>query len=331
LQKLLLGEVALALKAGQLDVARERLDWIHRIERGLATEPILIGRMVARSLMQQEQGTLIRLHRQGLPVMPLLKTALIEWKTFPNDLKPVVGTEMLSGLATIRYLDNPRFWRYQSLPGSLMKDRVANIEEGCTPKSGDYVPKVGAARGKLLEVLGMYAKLDSMTGEGVSPAHLAVAMKNTERLWASVPSFSGFFAAAGGGSEPSVGVSMELLRLQPAILDFLIRLIEFEEKGGKLSTLPSDFALGDLAKADGIRFEFSTEGGKVILTATEGSNEVHRTTYPASLDTKTRTYATTRTEAIKRLEEALDPSKRKRRVGAAPAGLPPPAVAPAAP
>ncbi|MEI7577108.1 MAG: hypothetical protein WCK51_09450 [Armatimonadota bacterium] len=331
LQKMLLGEVALAVKTGKLDVAQERLDWIHRIEKGLAQEPVLIGRMVARSLMSQEQGTLIRLHRQGLPVLPLLKEVLTEWKTFPNDLKPVVGSEMLSGLATVRYLDNPRFWLYQSLPGSLMKGRVENIEEGCTPKSGDYVPKVGAARAKLREVLDRYINIDLDTASGVHHKHIGVAMKASEELWSTVPSFAGLVVGSTAGSEPSVGVSMELLRLQPAILDLLIRVIEFEQKGGKLSALPADIALGELARADGILFEVSTEGEKVVLTAMEGSNEVDRTTYPASLDMKYRTYATARTEAIKRLEEVSDPSKRKRGVGADPAGVPPSVGAPASP
>jgi hypothetical protein len=174
-------------------------------------------------------------------------------------------------------------------------------------------------------------KMDSMTGGGVSLGHLSVAMKNTERLWESVPTFSGFMTGSSGGPEPSVGASMEILRLQPAILDFLIRVVEFEQKGGKLSALPVDFGLGELAKADGILFEVSTEGEKVVLTAMEGPNEVDRTTYPVSLDTKYRTYSTARADAVKRLEEALDPSKRKRGVGAVPAGVPPPAVAPVAP
>lgn len=331
LQKMLLGEVALAVKAGKIEVARERLGWIHRIEKGLATEPVLIGRMVGHSLIETEQRTMLRLYRQGHHVLPLLREALAEWKTFPNDLKPVIGTEMLSGLATIRYLDNPRFWRYQSFPGSLMKGRVENLEEGCTPKSGDYIPNVGAARAKMLEALDQYLKIDAATARGAQHKHIGDATMASEWLWSTVPSFSGLVASSTSGSEPSIGVSMELLRLQPAILDFLIRVVEFEQQGRKLPELPADFSLGELAQADGVLFEVSTEGEKVVLTATEGSNEVDRKTYPVSLDTKYRTYSGARAEAIKRLESTLDPSKGRRGVGAVPAGVPPPAAAPAVP
>lgn len=212
-----------------------------------------------------------------------------------------------------------------------MKGRVENLEEGCTPKSGDYIPNVGAARAKMLEALDQYLKIDAATARGAQHKHIGDATMASEWLWSTVPSFSGLVASSTSGSEPSIGVSMELLRLQPAILDFLIRVVEFEQQGRKLPELPADFSLGELAQADGVLFEVSTEGEKVVLTATEGSNEVDRKTYPVSLDTKYRTYSGARAEAIKRLESTLDPSKGRRGVGAVPAGVPPPAAAPAVP
>ncbi len=331
LQKVMLGEVALAIKEGRMADAKERLGWIHRMQKGTVSEPILIGRLVGRSMMAAEAQTLIWLNQQGNEALPLLKESLAAWKTYPTDLKPVIATEMLSGLSTIRYLDSSTFWKYQSFPWSLIKNRPDNIEQGSSVKSGDYIPKVGAARAKMIECLNLYLKTDTEVSKGVRPKHVTESLKATEWLWSSVPMFSSLVSGGPSGPEPTSGAQMELLRLEPAVLDFWIRAIEFQSKGGKL---PADFPLGELTKADGLTFAFSTEGEKVVLTATEGPSEVARTTYPTSLDTTYKTHASARAGEIKRIEDALNPKKAKIPVGRISVGGPtaaPPVSAPAMP
>ncbi len=310
LQKVLLGEVVLAVRAGRMDEARERLGWIHRVQSALAAEPIVIGRLVGRSMMISERKCLMRLLEQGAPVMPLLKEARTAWRGYSADLEPLVGVEMMSTLATIRYLDTPNFWRYQSLPWSLWKGRHSDIEEGASVKTGVYVPKVGAARAKLLEALDGYLAMDSAVGGRAKPGHVSKAMEANEELWSTIPAFSGFSVGPSSG-EPSAGASMELLRLEPEILDFLIRVVERRESGEKVL---ANIDLGVLTSADGLKFLVSTEGEKVVLQGVEGTNKVFRATYPVELDTPYASVASGRASEFKRIEEALKPSTKTGRV-----------------
>lgn len=320
----LLGEVVQFVRAGKMAEARERLSWCHRMEKATATEPIVISVFVARSMMIQEQRCLLRLLHQGQPVLPLLKETQAEWASWKIDFRGILATELMTGLTTARYLDSNAFWRDQSYPWRLLNKDMNMGRYDLKFPVGDSIPKAGGARRKLGQALDLYLKFDAR-GASVSAAEVEESIHDSEKLWTDVPMFSALSVTGSSGSEPTMRAQLEMARLQADVLGCLIAAIESKAGSGRNPWLDR------LSQEKNLLFNLETGGGRVVLTATEGANEVMRVTYPVELDEKYSTYASKRKQAIDQIERALNPKKTSTLSRLSVPAIPPPAVAPAGP
>lgn len=318
----LLGEMTLMVRGGKMEEAREVLGWCHRMQKATVREPIFISLLVGRGLMMQEQRCLLRLLGQGEPVMPLLKEAREEWASWKHDWKPLIATELMAGLTTARYLDSDQFWRDQSWPW-ILTNKEANMERyNLKFPVGDSIPKSGGARRKLLQALDRYLEFDQLTASGVTAKHVSDSIAKQEELWKDVPMFANMAVTSSSGSEPSMAAQLELVRLQPEILGCLIEALEPGAERGAFDRLRQEKSLG---------FDLKLIRGKIVLTATEGANEVMKVTCPIELDQKNSKFDSKRKREIERIEGLLNQGQSKRDgLGGAPAGAPP-AVIPSAP
>ncbi len=329
----LMGEVVLAVRAGDMHAARERLDWVHRMERSMCEEPIVISLLVSRSVMIIEQKMLLRLYEQGRPVLPLMQEAKAAWAACKPDVRAMIGAEQMTGLTTARYLDDNRFWREQSFPWNLRKTNFDEKSYSFKFPKGDSIPASGGARRKLLEALNSYLAIDALVANKLTSAHVTQSVHAAETLWANVNMFSAMVGSA-AGSEPTIGAQVEMIKMQPAIMDFAIRVLEFRSSQGRLPRSSKELGIGELSKADGLVFDWELDGKSVVLKGIEGANEVSRMTVPVVLDEKGSTFATRRDREIKRLADLANPKSKTRLgfppPGTLPAGVPPPASVPSA-
>ena len=325
LNRELMGEMTLMVRAGKMDQAREVLGWSHRMQKATVHEPILISLLVGRAMMLDEQRCLLRLLQQGRPVMPLLKEARAEWASWKHDWKPLLATELMTGLTTARYLDSNQFWRDQSFPWSLANKDMNLDRYGLKFPVGDSIPKSSGARRKLIQALDRYFEFDKLTATGVTAKHVNDSIAKQEDLWRDVPMFANMSITGSSGSEPTMAAQIDLVRLQPEILGCFIEALE--ARTGKTA----NSAFGRLNREKALLFDLETSAGKIVLTATEGENEVMNLQYPVDLDEKHTSFGSRRKREIERIEGFLNPGKSKRAgVGRAPMGAPP-AAAPAMP
>ena len=311
----LLGEMTLMVRGGKMEEAREVLGWCHRMQKATVQEPIFISLLVGRGLMMQEQRCLLRLLGQGEPVMPLLKEAREEWASWKHDYKPLIATELMAGLTTARYLDSDQFWRDQSWPWILANKEAKMERYNLKFPVGDSIPKSGGARRKLLQALDRYLEFDQLTASGVTAKHVSDSIAKQEELWKDVPMFANMAVTSSSGSEPSMVAQLELVRLQPEILGCLIETLEPGAERGAFDRLRQEKSLG---------FDLELIRGKIVLTATEGANEVMKVSCPIELDQKNSKFDSKRKREIERIEGLLNPGKSKQAgAGRAPAGVPP--------
>jgi hypothetical protein len=322
----LLGEMTLMVRGGKMEKAREVMGWCHRMQKATLQEPIFISLLVGRGMMMQEQRCLLRLLEQGQPVMPLLKEAREEWASWRHDWKPLLATELMMGLITARYLDSNQFWRDQMWPW-ILANKDSNMERYDQKfPVGDSIPTAGGARRKLLQALDRYLEFDQLTASGVTAKHVSDSIARQEELWKDVPMFANMAVTSSSGSEPTMAAQLELVRLQPEILGCFVDALNSSSSKGM------NAAFERLRAEKALKFELEATGGKIVLTASEGGNEVMNFKYPVELDEKYGRFESKRRREIKWIEGMLNPAKIKRAVSGNPsAGTSAPTATPSAP
>lgn len=100
-----LAEVRLAVRRGDFRVARERMDWVHRIEEAHFREATILAWLTGLRMMSLERDELFCLYHEGADVEGLLEESVRAWESFPMSAKDLLGNEALSALVLSRQCD----------------------------------------------------------------------------------------------------------------------------------------------------------------------------------------------------------------------------------